>query len=323
MVRVRVHQVSAALRQGEEWNVNCLLSGRKRWFFLNAFEANEKLQWARGHKFRPNDPLNNDWTDWVYLDPDHVDLIVQNQLREMDYYELIQEPGDCVFIPFAMLHAVTKLDEGLQFAASWMFLPETVYDEQACEHAPLQADLPLGAMDALYAYTGRGLIPQGYVDPIFFVRRLAELMRFRGEQHLSHRTFYEAVTGGASILAQLGDSAKRVKDLYELLTSFAQDPRSGLAMDELLSRVPMRLWCKPAAEGDPEGALPCDIGMEYELADQNTVDLMEENVQHALKPLGVVGQLPKARKKEFVFQRAWRPHAALHSGPPAAGRTEL
>ncbi|CAE8620038.1 unnamed protein product, partial [Polarella glacialis] len=114
----------------KEWNVNCLLSGTKRWVFLNPFGYEEDIHWARGGQFEKMNPLNNHWTDWIYLDPDHVDLIVQHKLRKMDYYELIQEAGDCIFIPFAMLHQVEKVTDDLQVAVSWMFLPETIYDEE-------------------------------------------------------------------------------------------------------------------------------------------------------------------------------------------------
>merc|ERR1712060_817333 len=117
-------------------------------------------------------------------------------LRNMDYYELIQEAGDCMFIPYAMLHQVQKLDDGLQVAASWMFLPETIYDEKVCKEAPLHEDLPLAAMDTLYMYSGKGLIPQGYGDPLFFVRGLRQRMQHKQEKHLSLKTFTEAVTDG-------------------------------------------------------------------------------------------------------------------------------
>ena len=118
------------------------------------FKYDADLQWSRGNKFNAKNPLNNAWTDWVYLDPDRVDLIVQHKLRKMDYYELIQEAGDCIFIPYAMLHQVQKLDDGMQVAASWMFLPETIYEEEVCQSAPLKEDLPLAAMDTLFMYTG-------------------------------------------------------------------------------------------------------------------------------------------------------------------------
>ena len=42
------------------------------------------LQKERENKFKKKNPLNNAWTDWIFLDPDRVDLIVQHKLREMD-----------------------------------------------------------------------------------------------------------------------------------------------------------------------------------------------------------------------------------------------
>lgn len=163
----------------------------------------------------PRDPLNNKWTDWVYLDPDRVDLIVQHKLRNMDYYELIQEAGDCIFIPFAMLHQVQKLDEGLQVAASWMFLPETIYEEDVCEKAPLQEDLPLAAMDTLFMYSGKGLIPQGYQDPLNFVNKLLQYMDDANEEHLTLETFTRTVTEGDAILRRIRNNKKKIKNLYK------------------------------------------------------------------------------------------------------------
>ena len=184
------------------------------------FTYDKELQWSRGNKFNSQDPLNNAWTDWVYLDPDRVDLIVQNKLRNMDYYELIQEAGDCIFIPYAMLHQVQKLDDGMQVAASWMFLPETIYEEDICQQAPLKEDLPLAAMDTLFMYTGKGLIPQGYQDPLNFVRKVRSYMQRQGEDYLSLKTFAAAVSDGHAILRTLPDRKKKIKDLYKRLTSY-------------------------------------------------------------------------------------------------------
>jgi len=269
------------LHYDKEWNVNCLLSGRKRWFFLNPFWYDDELQWARGNKFRRDDPLNNRWTDWVYLDPDHVDLIVQHRLRQMDYYELIQEAGDCIFIPYAMLHQVEKLDDGLQVAVSWMFLPETVYDGKACKKAPLDEDLPLAAMDTLYMYTGKGIIPQGYMDPLNFVQQVERLMQERREAFLSLKTLTAAVSRGDAILRRSKRRKERVRKIFDQLTSYAKDAAKGLSKEEL-ARVPLRLWCKPAAEGDEDGPLPCDRGEEYFLCDDEEFKKMESLVQERL-----------------------------------------
>jgi len=271
------------LHYDKEWNVNCLLRGRKRWFFLDPFQYDEDLQWSRGRKFRRTNPLNNAWTDWVYLDADRVDLIVQHKLRNMDYYELIQEAGDCIFIPYAMLHQATKLgdDDELQVAASWMFLPETIYEEDVCAGAPLDEDLPLAAMDTLYMYTGKGIIPQGYADPLNFIEKVEAFMRKRGETHLSLKTFTESVTQGDAVLSRIRGKNKKIKAIYDMLSAYAQVPQEGLRRDELRS-VPLRLWCKPAAEGDDEGPLPCDHGQEYMLCDDKEFAKMSSYIQKRL-----------------------------------------
>lgn len=308
------------LHYDKEWNVNCLLSGRKRWFFLNPFDYDEELQWARGRKFRRRNPLNNAWTDWVYLDPDHVDLIVQNKLRHMDYYELIQEPGDCIFIPYAMLHQVEKLDEDLQVAVSWMFLPETVYDERACSAAPLAEDLPLAVMDTLYMYTGRGIIPQGYVDPLNFVRQLEGAMKRKGARHLSLDIFTAEVSNGDAILRTIPGRQKRVQKIYNLLTSHAADPSKGLSPDEL-RKVPLRLWCKPAAEGDSEGPLPCDRGEEYFFCSDEEFKKMEAYVQGSLARLAASraggGPAPVPAPPQRAPPRAWAPRRRPQPRPPS------
>lgn len=205
------------------------LSGfRGSWQISPRFKYDSDLQWSRGRKFRPRDPLNNAWTDWVYLDPDRVDLIVQHKLRNMDYYELIQEAGDCIFIPYAMLHQVQKLDDGMQVAASWMFLPESIYEEEVCKEAPLQEDLPLAAMDTLFMYSGRGLIPQGYQDPLNFVNKLTRYMAESKEEYLSLETFTKAVTEGDAILRSIRNSKKKIKNLYKRISAYQSKQKAVL-----------------------------------------------------------------------------------------------
>ena len=137
----------------------------------------------------------------------------------MDYYELIQEPGDCIFIPYAMLHQVQKLDDGMQVAASWMFLPETIYEEEVCQEAPLNEDLPLAAMDTLFMYSGKGLIPQGYQDPLNFIVKVLNYMKTRGEEYLTLKTFAAAVSEGSSILRTDPNRKKKIKGLFTRLKS--------------------------------------------------------------------------------------------------------
>jgi len=292
------------LHYDKEWNVNCLLSGKKRWFFLDPYNGtyDKEIQWARGGQFNKNNPLNNLWTDWMYVDPDHVDLVVQNKLRNMDYYELVQEAGDCLFIPFAMMHQVEKIGDELQVAASWMFIPETIYNEEDCKDAPLQEDLPLAAMDVLYSYSGKGIIPQGYPDPLQFVKDLKEKMKKAGEEVLSIKRLTKTVSSGEAILATHKDKKNRIQKLFALLTSYAKDPSKGLLWEELATSVPLRVWCKPASEGDAEGALPCDQGRELDIL--NNTDL--KKIQNYITTLPKVENefvKPSLMKRQFPINR--------------------
>lgn len=307
------------LHYDKEWNVNCLISGRKRWVFINPFDADGKVQWARGEKFRKDNPLNNAWTDWVYLDPDAVDLIVQNKLRDLDYMELYQEAGDCIFLPYAILHQVEKLDTDLQVAVSWMFLPETMYDEGVCQDAPLDEDLPLAAMDTLYLYNGKGIIPQGYGDPKFFRDSVKREMKSAKEKHLSIKTLKNAVTRGDSSLKTVKDKKARIQKIYDVITEWADDPEKGLRRDEL-DKVPLRVWCKPAAEGDTDGPLPCDQGEEYLFCDNEEFTRMENYVQGALerkkaKEGDVKKEKPPPPGKKAP-PRVWKPGQVLKSRQP-------
>eukprot|EP00927_Polykrikos_kofoidii_P006880 TRINITY_DN1279_c0_g1_i4.p1 TRINITY_DN1279_c0_g1~~TRINITY_DN1279_c0_g1_i4.p1 ORF type:complete len:632 (+),score=82.66 TRINITY_DN1279_c0_g1_i4:80-1975(+) len=312
------------LHYDKEWNVNCLLSGTKRWFFLDPFSHHENLQWSRGKKFKPNDPLNNAWTDWVYLNPDHVDLIVQNKLRNMDYFELIQEAGDCVFIPYAMLHQVQKLDPGFQVAVSWMFLPETVYDEEACKEAPIDTDIPLSVMDTMYMYSGKGIIPQGYADPLNFVKLLKESMQQQRSEHLTLPIFTAVVTQGEAILRFAKDKNERIKKMYKLILEYASDPKRGLSVKEL-NKVPLRIWCKPAAEGDAEGPLPCDDGEEYILPKDEEISRMEKYLEERLAAVsgGKESKGSTATGEFPTHTRIWNGDRRRGRGESALKRTEL
>merc|ERR1719171_2365503 len=115
-------------------------------------------------------------------------------------------------------------------------------------------------------YTGKGVIPQGYGDPLNSINNFAHTMKRNKEKHLSLKLFKHLVTMGDAILKGIPDSEKKIKALYDLITSYASDPAKGLKRKEL-KKVPMRIWAKVAAEGDHEGPLPCDHGEEYILDD--------------------------------------------------------
>lgn len=123
------------------------------------------------------------------VDTQRVDLRMFPGLVGAKFTTLTQRAGDCIFVPYSMLHAVEKVDTGLGLAVSYMWQPMEEYDEDACAaiEMNLQAPsvvrssasggganesgggsgswLPLGAMDVLWYYNGGGVIPQGYLDP--------------------------------------------------------------------------------------------------------------------------------------------------------------
>merc|ERR1711879_752800 len=104
-------------------------------------------------------------------------------------------------------------------------------------------------------YSGKGLIPQGYDDPLNFVKMVRRSMKQAGRKYLTVDLFSELVTRGNAILRTSKNRVTRIRKIYDILLSYASDPAKGLAVSEL-GKVPLRIWAKPASEGDQEGPLP-------------------------------------------------------------------
>merc|ERR1712079_40587 len=66
-----------------------------------------------------------------------------------------------------------------------------------------------------------------------------------------------------------------------MLTRYAGDPQKGLTRKDL-KKIPLRIWSKPAAEGDHEGPLPCDHGEEYFPCDDQEYHKMKQYVEEKL-----------------------------------------
>lgn len=173
--------------------VNCLFSGEKRWTLIDTRAHATDMTWVRGGNYNTTDDFLNAGTDWVAVDTESVDLYMFPGLGRAKFTVLTQKAGDCIFVPYSMLHAVEKLDDGLGLAVSYMWQPMEKYDEVACDEisaslsvigknpAALDATadketagirpletlgwLSLAAMDVLWYYSGDGVIPQGYLDP--------------------------------------------------------------------------------------------------------------------------------------------------------------
>ena len=152
--------------------------------------------------------------------------------------------------------------------------------------------LPLGAMDVLWYYNGRGVIPQGYLDPA--EELIPELLHTRHDLHAESQAGvddrgdssaarqFELVT--IEVLEAWSDGSRIAplrlqqiwRDILSGATSTAAAGHQPPPHDHGLTDaqvwwpgysseglVPLRLWMEFAVEGDPEGMLNCDIGYQY------------------------------------------------------------
>ena len=56
------------------------------------------------------------------VDTQQVDLRMFPGLARAKFTTLTQRAGDCIFVPYSMLHAVEKVDDGLGVAVSYLLL---------------------------------------------------------------------------------------------------------------------------------------------------------------------------------------------------------
>ena len=265
--------------------VNCLFSGEKRWTLIDTRAHASEIAWVRGGRYNSTDDFLNAGTDWVAVDTDSVDLRIHRGLAKAAFTVLTQKAGDCIFVPYSMLHAVEKLDDGLGVAVSYMWQPMEEYDEEACSQiegalaAPSRLPsgattdggdggagswLPLGAADVLWHYSGDGVIPQGYLDPAEeLLPELIRMMEMTGRTQLTREVFLEWI--GANGDSRISD--ERFDGLWTALVAAAGAPEGGgLREEQLWWSGPgdmLRLWQELAVEADPEGMLACDVGFHY------------------------------------------------------------
>lgn len=244
--------------------MNCLYKGEKRWILVDTRKHFDNMEWVRGGRYSSSDDLQNSGTDWVPIDPDKVDLRVHKNFKDVTYYEITQKAGDCIFLPYSMVHYVNKTSPGFQVAVSYMWLPNELYDDKACDQAPLQSSIPLAAFDILWYFSGKGVIPQGYPDPDYeMLRDIMHTMQSRGLEYFSREVLAGWLSMGDS---PLKSNPRGQEDMFQQLSKYARkNPDKGLHHSEMRwPTVPLEEWLKLATEGDPEGMLPCDIGHKYE-----------------------------------------------------------
>jgi hypothetical protein len=165
------------LHYDKENALNCLISGQpKEWLLLDTRKYHDKIPWVRGGGFNGSNDLWNKYTDWVGVDVNNVDLRLHRYLLEVEFEAVTQNPGDCIFLPYSMLHfaghaageeKIANYDE-LHVAVSYMWMPETDFDPSSCHDILLHAvfpPLPLAVFDTVWYFSGNGSVPQGNQDP--------------------------------------------------------------------------------------------------------------------------------------------------------------
>jgi hypothetical protein len=166
----------------KENTFNCLVTGKpKEWVILDTRKYGEKVPWVRGGGYNMTDDRETLYTDWVGVDVDRVDLNLHSYLLEAEFEVVTQYPGDCIFIPYSMLHYAGHLveDDTLQVAVSFMWLPETTYNERNCPKEFSKSGIPLAVFDTVWYYSGFGAVPQGHHNP----RHLAEAITPRSNNN--------------------------------------------------------------------------------------------------------------------------------------------
>jgi hypothetical protein len=277
------------LHYDKENIVLCTVRGIKHFVLVETRKFYHDIPWVRGGRYSGEDDLLNGGTDWVALDSEAVDLRVFSMFQKVDWMRVTLYPGDCIFMPYSTLHQVTTHEEEaktdpnvFQVAYSYFFLPQERYDEEACKSAPLiDPGLPIAAMDTLWYYSGKGIIPQGYPDPESVVNSIRRIMKHMGQEHMTIKVLQEWLNQGDS---DLKNNKKRVKHFWKQFSSYANNTKKGLTANELWwPNVPLELWLELSGEGDPEGGLPCDRGEKYDARTPEVWSKMEESVDEFIQ----------------------------------------
>merc|ERR1712072_257245 len=94
---------------------------------------------------------------------------------------------------------------------------------------------------------------------------LRDMMRMMQEQKQEYFTLDTLRLWLSQGQSDLNQDEDRVNQFHKRLSSFGKNPEKGLHISEMRwPTVPLDEWLKLAAEGDPEGGLPCDQGQKYD-----------------------------------------------------------
>eukprot|EP00929_Paragymnodinium_shiwhaense_P117021 TRINITY_DN8710_c1_g1_i1.p1 TRINITY_DN8710_c1_g1~~TRINITY_DN8710_c1_g1_i1.p1 ORF type:complete len:574 (+),score=66.31 TRINITY_DN8710_c1_g1_i1:80-1801(+) len=275
----------------------CSVRAVKEFILIDTRKYGHKIPWARGGKYNAEDDLKNSWTDWVTVDPMRVDMRLYTFLQDVEYMYVKLLPGDCIFMPYSMVHQVTTHREEVasqpnvvQSAVSFMITPDQVFDEEACKDPPLDPPIPFGAYDLLWYYDGTGVIPQGYPLPHDERDKMAGWLKQRktGLTKKNHRNIVRELNPESWMLRK---KPEWIDDFTREFNDYAKDKKKGLRPADMhWNNTPIELWLRYSALVD--GMLPCDDGEVYS---PRTPQVWEEMEAALLKVEAAAKELKVAR----------------------------
>ncbi|XP_001630801.3 uncharacterized protein LOC5510344 [Nematostella vectensis] len=109
-------------------NINCLFSGTKELLFID-------------YKYKNKVKIDHPVGGYSGVDVDRVDFTKYPGLKEVQYFNVTMEPGDCLFIPYKWYHQVRSHDRNIAVNVWWTHKPGYVPND--CEmriEAPFTLD---------------------------------------------------------------------------------------------------------------------------------------------------------------------------------------
>lgn len=88
-------------------NINCLFSGTKELLFIDY------------KKYKGKVPIDFPSGGYSGVDVDRVDFVKYPSLKDVEYFNVTMEPGDCLFIPYKWYHQVRSYDRNIAVNVWW------------------------------------------------------------------------------------------------------------------------------------------------------------------------------------------------------------
>lgn len=237
------------LHYDREHQIHCAVRGTKVWQFIDTQRFAHRMQWVNHHYDQASHGRNSRGSDWIDLDPDHVDLDRYPEFADLPFQRVVQRPGDCLYVPAQWLHQVNASADAefvVSITYAWVDPPSGSFTEPAAT---------LADMDVLWFYSGKGVIPQGYADPLEEVRD--PLLQMFDTEFLTEEAFHGFVQDEFETL-----DWESAAIAWERLAAHATiDPKRGLHRSEVAHRIPLDDWLVVSTLITPR--LDCDVGESY------------------------------------------------------------